>query len=57
MSPAVFGARALVRACVVLFAALLGLGLAVAVARAEPAFASDRLSVEVVGQARARATT
>lgn len=49
MPPAVFGARALLRACVFLSAALLCLGLAVAAARAEPAHVSDRLSVEVTG--------
>lgn len=51
MSFAIPGGRAIARACAIFLAALLGLGVAVATARAEPAaFTSDRLTVEVVGQ-------
>ncbi|MBI1684711.1 alpha/beta fold hydrolase [Caulobacter hibisci] len=51
MSFAILGGRAIARACVIILAALLGLGLAVAAARAAPAgFTADRLTVEVVGQ-------
>lgn len=50
MSLAFLGGRAVARACIIVLAALLGLGIAISVARAEPAFTSERLSVEVVGQ-------
>jgi pimeloyl-[acyl-carrier protein] methyl ester esterase len=54
MSLALPGARAIVRALVIVLSALLGLGIAVSVARAQPAaqpgYVADRLTVEVVGQ-------
>ncbi len=50
MSLAFLGGRAVARACIIVLAALLGLGIAISVARAEPAFTSERLSVEVIGQ-------
>ncbi|MFT4250936.1 MAG: alpha/beta hydrolase [Caulobacter sp.] len=55
MSFAFPGGRAVARACVIVLAGLLGLGIAVSAARAQPAapvaaFTSDRLTVEVVGQ-------
>jgi pimeloyl-ACP methyl ester carboxylesterase len=50
MSFAFFGGRAIARACIVFFAALLVLGITVSVVRAQPAFTSERLTVEVVGQ-------
>ncbi|MEH0198418.1 alpha/beta hydrolase [Caulobacter sp. CCNWLY153] len=50
MSLAFLGGRAVARACIIVLIVLLGLGIAVSVARAQPALASDRLSVEVVGQ-------
>lgn len=50
MSFALPGGRVVARACIIVLAALLVLGIAVSIARAEPAYKSDRLSVEVVGQ-------
>ncbi|PVM91020.1 alpha/beta fold hydrolase [Caulobacter endophyticus] len=47
---AFLGGRAVARALVIVLTALLGLGIAVSVARAQPDYVADRLTVEVVGQ-------